>query len=95
MKRPQLTEPVEIEKFWANRRKDAIITTLSTFKETNLVDIRKYVMSREGRLVPTPKGISVKVTRLPDLLKAVTKAVEKAKALGLIDGEGAADDSDD
>jgi hypothetical protein len=32
-------------------------------------------------------GISIKVTRLPDLLKAITKAVKEARDRGLIDAE--------
>ena len=42
----------------------------------------------QGRLVPTPKGVSIVVLRLPELAAAVTKALAKAKELGLIPDDG-------
>lgn len=90
-RRPTLDEPVVIDRFWKNRKHDAVITTLSTYEGHNLVDLRTHAM-KEGRLVPTPKGIAVVVRRLPDLAKAVNKALAKARELGLIDGDEKADE---
>jgi hypothetical protein len=87
-RKPQLTEPVIVERLWANRQHDAVYVTLSTFRDQNLVDIRKHSMDRFGKLVPTPKGLALKITRLPDLAKAVSKALTKAIELGLLDGSG-------
>jgi hypothetical protein len=87
-RRPTLDEPVVISKFWKNRKHDAIIVTLSTYEGHNLVDLRTHAM-KEGRLVPTPKGLAMVVRRLPELLDAITKAHAKAKELGLIDDEKA------
>jgi hypothetical protein len=88
--RPKLSEPVIVHRCWVNRQHDALIVSLSTFQDTNIVDVRKHSMTRDGRLVPTAKGIALKVTRLPDLLKAITKAVERARELGLLDSDEAA-----
>ena len=88
--RPKLAEPVIVDRCWVNRQHDALVITLSTFNDINLVDIRKHSMTRDGKLVPTPKGIALKVTRLPDLMKAVTKALKRARELGLLDDEAAA-----
>jgi Transcriptional Coactivator p15 (PC4) len=88
-KRPRLAEPVIVHQCWANRRHDALVVSLSTFKDINIIDVRKHSMSKDGRLQPTPKGIALKVTRLPDLLEGVKKAVKKAHELGLIDDDGA------
>jgi hypothetical protein len=87
---PTLAEPVKVESFWANRAHDAIVVTLSTYNGHNLVDIRKHAMNGAGQLVPTPKGVALKITRLRDLAKAIDKAIRKAIELGLIkaDGEG-------
>jgi hypothetical protein len=90
-RRPTLNEPVQISSFWKNRRHDAVVTTLSTFEGRNLVDIRTHVMDRKGCLVPTPKGVSIVVLRLPELADAVNKALAKAKELGLIDDDEKAD----
>jgi Transcriptional Coactivator p15 (PC4) len=87
-KGPMLAEPVTVARFWKNRSHDAIVVELSTFEGRNLVDVRTNVMSR-GRLVPTTKGISVAVLRLPDLAKAINNALAKAKELGLIPADGA------
>jgi hypothetical protein len=82
--RKTLPEPLVIEKFWANRSHIALVVSLETFEQTNLIDIRKHVIDPSGRLVPTPKGIALKITRLPDLQKAITKALKQARALGLL-----------
>jgi hypothetical protein len=84
-RRPTLDAPVEIAKFWKNRRHDAVIVSLSTYEGHNLVDVRTHSMNRAGQLVPTPKGLSIVVVRLPDLVAAVTKALAKARELGLLD----------
>jgi hypothetical protein len=89
MSRVTLPEPVEIAKFWKNRRHDAIVVSLSTYEGKNLVDLRMHAM-KEGRLVPTPKGVAMVVLRLPDLAKAINKAVARAKELGLLDDDEAA-----
>jgi Transcriptional Coactivator p15 (PC4) len=87
-RRPTLDEPVIVSQFWKNRRHDAIVISLSTYEGKNLVDLRMHAM-KEGRLVPTPKGLAMVVLRLPDLAKAINKAVARAKELGLIDDDGA------
>jgi hypothetical protein len=92
-RKPTLDEPVIIDRFWKNRRKDAIVTTLSTFEGRNLVDVRQHFMNSEGKLQPTQKGVAIVVLRLPDLAKAVNKALERARELGLLDG--ASQDSDE
>jgi Transcriptional Coactivator p15 (PC4) len=86
--RVTLPEPVEIAKFWKNRRHDAIVVTLSTYEGCNIVDVRQHEMN-EGRLIPTRKGVAVVVLRLPELAKAVNKALEKARELGLLEGADA------
>lgn len=81
---PRLAEPVTIGSFWANRAHDACVVTLSTFKGHNLIDVRKHTMNGHGQLVPTPRGITLKITRLRDLAKELDKAIRKAIELGLI-----------
>jgi hypothetical protein len=84
-KRPELSESIVISQDWLNRRKDALTGSLQTYKGTNVFDLRKYAMTREGKLVPTAKGITIAVTRLRDLEKAVGRAIKRAVELGLID----------
>jgi hypothetical protein len=84
---PTLLEPVVVCRFWKNRRHDAIVVSLSTFEGKNLVDVRMHAM-KEGRLVPTPKGVAMVVRRLPDLAKPINAALSQARALGLLPDEG-------
>jgi hypothetical protein len=89
-RRPTLDEPVIVHQFWKNRRHDAVVVSLSTFEGRNLVDVRMHSM-KEGRLVPTPKGVAMVVLRLPDLAKAINKALKQARELGLVDDGGASE----
>ena len=82
-----LPEPVKVASFWKSRAHDAIVVELSTYEGRNLVDVRTNVMSH-GRLVPTPRGVSLAVLRLPDLAKAINKALKQAKELGLLPDDG-------
>jgi hypothetical protein len=88
--RPTIPEPIEIAKFWKNRRHDAVVTTLSTYEGRNIVDVRQHEMSTDGRLLRTKKGVAMVVLRLPELAAAINKALAKAKELGLLDGQGEA-----
>jgi Transcriptional Coactivator p15 (PC4) len=88
VRRPELIEPVVVDKWWVNRRHDAIVATLQSYLGHNLIDLRKHAMGRDGVLKPTSKGITIKVTRLRDLQKAIEKSIKMAEALGLIDAEG-------
>ena len=81
--RPMLDKPVTVARFWKNRTHDAIVVELSTYEGRNVVDVRTNVMNH-GRLVPTPKGISLAVLRLPDRAKAINRALKQAKELGLL-----------
>jgi hypothetical protein len=86
-RRPTLEEPVEVAKFWRNRRGEAVIVSLREYEGRVLIDCRVNFTNKEGKFQPTSKGLSLVVLRLPDLAKAINKALAKAKELGLIDGE--------
>jgi Transcriptional Coactivator p15 (PC4) len=93
--RPTLPERIPF-RFFKNRRKDVIAVTLQTYTPPNgaplnVVDVRMFAMTKDGRNVPTPKGVSMSVRRLRDLHEAVGKALARAESLGLFDG---ADDDD-
>jgi hypothetical protein len=85
-RRPTLDEPVIVDRFWRDRAGRAIFTRLTTYEGHNLVDIRTFFTGADGTMQPA-KGLSCSVTRLPDLAKAVQKALAKAVELGLVDAE--------
>jgi hypothetical protein len=82
--RTVLSEPVEIAKFWRNRRGEAVIVQLREYEGHVLADARMNFTNKEGKLQPTGKCISISVRRLPELAAALTKAERKARELGLI-----------
>lgn len=82
-----LTEPIEIAKFWRNRRGESVVVTLKDFKGKAIVDFRVHFQDRAGITQPSTKGLALMVRRLPDLLKAVQKANDKAAELGLLGGD--------
>jgi hypothetical protein len=86
-RRPVLNEPVIVDKFFKNRRKDVIVVSLKTYEGVNLIDVRQFVPNEAGQDRPTSKGVAIKVQRLPDLAAAINKAVRKAQELGLIDDQ--------
>jgi len=92
-----MTEPVTLPepiafKFFRNRRKDVVAVTISTFHPKNrdprnVIDVRLFAMNPQGINVPTKHGITMDIARLIDLHKSISKALKKAKELGLIDDE--------
>jgi Transcriptional Coactivator p15 (PC4) len=87
--RVTLPEPVEVAKFFKNRRKDVIVVSLSTYEGQNLVDVRQHFHNEQGQMRPTSKGVAMVVLRLPDLAKAINRAVKQAVDLGLLSPEDA------
>lgn len=86
-KRPEFNEPVEIAKFWRNRRGEAICVSLEPFEGRAILHVRTYFTAPDRKLAPTKKGIAITVAKLPDLAAAVNKAAAKAAELGLLEGE--------
>jgi hypothetical protein len=87
---PTLSEPIIIAQFWRNRRAEAITVQLSTYQGRNIVDLRTWYTSPEGKLKPSAKGLAAEARHLPQLAKALVKACSRARELGLIasDDEG-------
>ena len=82
---PSLSTPIEIAKWWRNRRGEAVRVQLSTWEGHNLIDIRIW-RSSDGKLVPG-KGFAASVRHLPRLAAAIAKAVGKATELDLISAD--------
>jgi hypothetical protein len=90
MTRLTLPAPVEVCKFWKNRKHDAVVISLSTYEGRNIIDVRQHFMTKDGRLQPTTKGLAMQVLRLPELAAGLTKALAKARELGLLDDDSGA-----
>jgi hypothetical protein len=85
-----LPEPIQWS-LWKNRyRRDAVVVSLSTHLERNLISVRLYTTTTDGRMVPTAKGVSLVVARLPELAAAINRALAKARELNLFDDDSEA-----
>jgi len=81
-------EPIEIAKFWANRRGEAVIVRLIDLEGRWFFDARRYYTDKHGKFAPTAKGLTLSVLKLPEFVKAITKAEAEARNRGLLDGGG-------
>jgi Transcriptional Coactivator p15 (PC4) len=79
-----LPEPIVCSEFWRNRGGESVRIQLREYEGQVLVDLRVHVM-REGKLVPTHKGLALTIRKLPELTVAVGKALKRARELGLFE----------
>ena len=89
-RRAALSEPVIVGEFWANRGGESVRVQLRNFEGRTLIDVRRH-FSKDGKLLPTKEGISITVARLPQLATAISRAMAKARELGLIANEASDD----
>ena len=84
--KPQpLSEPIEISKFWKNRRRDtAVVVSLNSYEGHNLINVREHFVAADGCMRPSTRGLSLVIRRLPELSRAVRRALEKARELDLL-----------
>jgi hypothetical protein len=79
-------EPIEIARFWKNRRGEGIIVHLSEYKGPILINERTWFTATDGPLKPE-KSLACSVRHLPERAAALNRALVEARTLGLIDGE--------
>jgi Transcriptional Coactivator p15 (PC4) len=84
-----LSEPLEIARFWKNRRGEAIVVRLSAYEGHVLIDQRTWFTAADGTLKPG-KGLACAIRHLPELAAALNKALIEARARGLLDEEAGA-----
>ncbi|MCJ9704425.1 PC4/YdbC family ssDNA-binding protein [Bradyrhizobium sp. SHOUNA76] len=82
-KRPTIAEPIEITKNRA--RNESLHVSLSEYEGHCLINVRIYSTGSDGIDRPTPKGVAMGIRKLPELAKAITAALGKARELGLLD----------
>ncbi len=80
------TDIATIEK----NKTEELRVALNEFKDRHYLDIRTYAdpYADEGQgRVPTRKGVTLNLAKLPELIEALQKAEVEARALGLLKGE--------
>jgi hypothetical protein len=85
-RKPLLAEPVTIAKFWKSPRNHTahVRVDLSEHRGYPLINVRVWQTGSDGIDRPTTKGIALTIDKLPELQAAITKALAKAKELGLL-----------
>ena len=53
---------------FSKNTRETVRVTPTTYEGHDLIDIRIYAKNREGQVVPTPKGISINVDTIPELI---------------------------
>jgi hypothetical protein len=83
-----LTEAVVIDKWWKNRGGEAVYVRLAPYEGHTLIDIRTWFTDKQGISQPG-KGFACTAKHLPQLVKALTKALATAQEFGVLeDGSG-------
>jgi Transcriptional Coactivator p15 (PC4) len=82
-----LPEPVEICKLWksARNRKQTIVISLRCYEGHTFLDCRTFDTNEAGQSVPTTKGVTVGMAKLPEFVAGITQALAKARELDLIE----------
>jgi hypothetical protein len=90
-KQSPLDKPIEIAKFWKSGRdrKNSIVVSIKQYEGHTFLDCRLFGTNSEGQSVPTAKGVTVGMARLPEFVSAIQKSLVKARELGLIVDDGA------
>jgi hypothetical protein len=86
----ELAEP--IARFWksARDRSKHVRVDLSEFKGHRLVGIRIWETGTDGIDRPTVKGITLAIRKLPELTRALLKAEDRAREMGLLGADDGA-----
>ncbi|UQR67718.1 hypothetical protein LRP30_21765 [Bradyrhizobium sp. C-145] len=78
--------PVEVAKLWKSprNRKQTIVIAIKHYEGHTFLDCRMFGTNEQGQSVPTQRGVTVGIARLPEFAAGVAKALAKARELGLI-----------
>jgi hypothetical protein len=60
-------EPIEIGKFFKNRKGDFVVVAIKQFENVVFVDARQFFTDSDGISRPTRKGLAVSLRHLPEL----------------------------
>jgi hypothetical protein len=84
-RRPTLPEPITIEQWWKNRGGEVVRLELSTYQGQNILNLRTWRANKGDGIMRPGMGFACSTKHLPKLAAVFAKAVDRAKALGLLD----------
>ena len=74
-KKENMSDRIIIKK----NRNESIVVSQTEYKGFDLVDIRTFFMDASDELMPTKKGITVRLEKVDELIAALTKISQKEK----------------
>jgi Transcriptional Coactivator p15 (PC4) len=77
---------------WQANKRDLLRISIDNYKGTLVLNIRLW-FTKDGKLLPSGKGIAVNLRHLPRFSETVTEALAIARANDLIPSESGDDDS--
>lgn len=87
MSRDAGIEPIEIGKFFKNRKGDFIVVQIKSFEGVVFADARQFFTGTDGVSRPTRRGLAITLRKLPELVALLKQAIDTAKARGLLRDE--------
>tara|TARA_R100001082_G_scaffold110965_1_gene92621 strand:+ start:274 stop:540 length:267 start_codon:yes stop_codon:yes gene_type:complete len=72
-KKEDMSDRIIIKK----NRNESIVVSQTEYKGFDLVDIRTFFMDASDELMPTKKGITVRLEKVDELIAALTKISQK------------------
>jgi hypothetical protein len=79
-----IAEPIEIGRFFKNRKGDFIVVQIKQFEGVVFADARQFFTDADGVSRPTKKGLAISLRHLPELIALLGKALVRARELRLI-----------
>jgi hypothetical protein len=81
-----MSDPAVIAEWELNKR-ESLRVELHELKGTKIISIRKWFPGANGSLIPGRNGVNLSLKHLPRLAAAVSDALAKARADGLVAAE--------
>jgi hypothetical protein len=82
-----MTEPQLIAELQKNKR-ETLRLTLEKFQGPDLLNMRCWAENSDGSQIPTKSGLSIRVAMLAEFRRAIERAEQEARALGLLPSDG-------
>lgn len=70
---------------WPLNRRESFRVTLSEYKDQPVIDARVWYADGAGHVKPGKRGCTLGVRQLPKLADAMSKALNEARARGLVE----------
>jgi hypothetical protein len=87
MSKQRVTLPAseKIAEIWRNRGGESVRIEIREYQGCVILDLRIYFPDGKGVLKPSKKGLCFTIRKLPEFARGVSKALTRARELGLID----------